>query len=227
VYKWQELQVWTPETVDSQASEPEDASAQVVEGASPAVNITYMVQEGEHLSMIARRYGMTWPVLAQVNGIVDPNHVYAGQELIIPALDEAGGIIDMGIITPIQGGPGPTTNIGKQIIVDLSDSRIYAYQDGVLIRNVLVSTGLPGTPTVQGDFTIRSRVRSQRMTGPGYDLPNVEWVQYFYQAYAIHGTYWHNNFGQPMSHGCVNLPNSEAQWFWNFASIGTPVRVQW
>lgn len=227
VYKWQELQVWTPETVDSLVADPEDAAVQVVEGASPAVNTTYVVQQGEHLSLIARRYGMTWPVLAQVNGITDPNQVYAGQELVIPALDDTGGIIDMGIISPIQGGPGPTTTVGKQIVVDLSDSRIYAYQDGVLMRNVLVSTGLPATPTVQGDFTVRSRIRSQRMTGPGYDLPNVEWVQYFYQGYAIHGTYWHSNFGQPMSHGCVNLPNAEAQWFWNFASVGTPVRVQW
>ena len=227
VYKWQELQVWTPETVDSQSSEPENSPAQVVEGVSPAVNVTYVVQEGEHLSLIARRYGMSWTVLAQVNGITDPNHVFAGQELVIPALDETGGIIDLGIITPIQGGPGPTTTVGKQIVVDLSDSRIYAYQDGVLMRNVLVSTGLPATPTVQGDFTVRSRIRSQTMTGPGYNLPNVEWVQYFFQAYAIHGTYWHNNFGRPMSHGCVNLPNSEAQWFWDFASIGTPVRVQW
>ena len=64
------------------------------------------------------------------------------------------------------------------------------------------------------------------MTGPGYNLPNVEWVQYFFQGYAIHGTYWHNNFGSPMSHGCVNLTNAEAEWFWSFATIGTPVHVQ-
>jgi lipoprotein-anchoring transpeptidase ErfK/SrfK len=48
---------------------------------------------------------------------------------------------------------------------------------------------------------------------------------YFYQGYAIHGTYWHNAFGRQMSHGCVNLPVDESQWFFNFASVGTPVRV--
>jgi lipoprotein-anchoring transpeptidase ErfK/SrfK len=50
---------------------------------------------------------------------------------------------------------------------------------------------------------------------------------YFFRDYGIHGTYWHNNFGVPMSHGCVNLPNHEAEWFYNFASVGTPVSVQY
>lgn len=47
------------------------------------------------------------------------------------------------------------------------------------------------------------------MTGPGYDLPNVPYTMYFYQGYGLHGTYWHNNFGTPMSHGCVNMPTPE------------------
>jgi LysM repeat protein len=228
VYKWQELQVWTTETVDAGITEPpENAPAEVVEGAPPVANTTYIVQAGEHLAQIARRYGMNWTTLASINGISDPNHVYAGQELIIPALNADGGIIDMGIITPaIAAGAAPTITVGKQIVVDLSAQRIYAYQDGVLMRSTLVSSGLPATPTVLGDYAVRSRIRSQTMTGPGYSLPNVEWVQYFYQGYAIHGTYWHNNFGSPMSHGCVNLTNAEAEWFWGFATIGTPVHVQ-
>ena len=65
------------------------------------------------------------------------------------------------------------------------------------------------------------------MSGPGYYLPNVEWVMYFYQGYGLHGTYWHSNFGQPMSHGCVNLTNDDARWFYEFASLGTPVHVKW
>lgn len=229
IFRGQELQVWTPETVDAQnAPEPEDAPDMVMEGVPPEASTTYIVQPGEHLAQIARRYGMSWTVLASVNGITDPNHVFSGQKLVIPALNTEGGIVDMGILTAnVSNAPAPTVSSGKQIIVDLSEQRIYAYEDGLLVRNTLVSTGLPATPTVQGNFTVRTRIRSQRMTGPGYDLPNVEWVQYFYQAYAIHGTYWHNNFGQPMSHGCVNLPNHEAEWFWNWASIGTPVRVQW
>jgi lipoprotein-anchoring transpeptidase ErfK/SrfK len=50
---------------------------------------------------------------------------------------------------------------------------------------------------------------------------------YFYRGYSFHGTYWHNNFGFPMSHGCVNMPTPEAEWLYNFAEVGTPVHVQW
>jgi lipoprotein-anchoring transpeptidase ErfK/SrfK len=114
---------------------------------------------------------------------------------------------------------------GKQIIVDLSDQRIFANQDVSSSITVIVSTGLPGTPTVTGDFNVYWKLTSQTMSGPGYYLPGVPWVMYFYAGYAIHGTYWHNNFGQPMSHGCVNLPTDQAAWFFNFAEVGTPVRV--
>jgi len=115
---------------------------------------------------------------------------------------------------------------GKEIIVDLSDERTYAYEDGKLVRNVLSSTGLPDTPTVKGSFTIQRKYVSQTMTGPGYYLPGVPYIMYFYAGYALHGTYWHNNFGHPMSHGCVNLPTSEAEWFYNWTEIGTPVYVE-
>lgn len=236
IFRGQELSIWTPETVNQVATETlaeaegllsESNQPALVEVAPPVTNITYEVQPGEHLAQIAQRYGLNWTVLAQINGITEPDRLYAGQILTIPALNEDGGVVDMGIITPIYTNvPSPTIAEGKQIIVDLSDSRIYAYENGTLVRNVVVSTGLPATPTVQGDFTVYHRLRSQTMSGPGYYLPNVEWVQYFYQGYAIHGTYWHNNFGQPMSHGCVNLPNNEAEWFYNFAEHGTPVKVQ-
>ena len=63
------------------------------------------------------------------------------------------------------------------------------------------------------------------MSGPDYFLPAVPFTMYFYQGYGIHGTYWHNAFGRPMSHGCVNLPTPEAEWFFNWADVGTPVRV--
>jgi lipoprotein-anchoring transpeptidase ErfK/SrfK len=63
------------------------------------------------------------------------------------------------------------------------------------------------------------------MWGPGYDLPNVQWVMYFYRDYSLHGAYWHNNFGQPMSHGCVNMRNEDAKWLYDWAPEGTSVMV--
>jgi LysM repeat protein len=192
---------------------------------APVNGTTYTIQPGETLASIAMQHGVTWPTLVQANGITDPNQIMPGQSIIIP---NANTITDLGIITasmPIAA-PAPTVTVGKQIIVDLSDQRTYAYENGVLVRNTLVSTGLPATPTVLGNFTVQRQYPSQVMSGPGYYLPNVQWISYFYAGYAIHGTYWHNNFGQPMSHGCVNMPNDEALWYYNFAPVGTPVLVQ-
>jgi lipoprotein-anchoring transpeptidase ErfK/SrfK len=116
---------------------------------------------------------------------------------------------------------------GKQIVVDLSKQQVYAYQDGELLKTFVVSSGLPAYPTVVGDFSIYLRYTAQRMIGPGYDLPGVPWVMYFYQGYGLHGTYWHNNFGHPMSHGCVNMKTDEAKWLYDWAPNGTPVHVQY
>jgi lipoprotein-anchoring transpeptidase ErfK/SrfK len=65
------------------------------------------------------------------------------------------------------------------------------------------------------------------MVGPGYDLPNVPYVMYFYQGYGLHGTYWHHNFGHPMSHGCVNFKTEDAGWLYNWASVGTLVNIHY
>lgn len=225
ILRGQELNVWTVNTDDPAALIPE-TSNNIVEPPAPPPTQIHIVQSGEHLAQIAQQYGISWPVIAQLNGITDPNRVFAGQELLIPALNPDGGIADLGILDLQPLAPNPTNVVGKQIVVDLSDSRIYAYEDGQLLRTVVVSTGLPATPTVQGDYQIYVKYDAQTMSGPGYYLPGVPWVMYFYQGYGIHGTYWHNNFGQPMSHGCVNLPTPEAEWFYNFAPVGTPVHVQ-
>jgi len=103
---------------------------------------------------------------------------------------------------------------------------LYAYEGDTLVRSTLISSGRWPTVTVTGTYYIYLKYTAQRMRGPGYDLPGVPYVMYFYQGYALHGTYWHNNFGTPMSHGCVNMPTAEAEWAFNWASIGTPVTVQ-
>jgi lipoprotein-anchoring transpeptidase ErfK/SrfK len=113
----------------------------------------------------------------------------------------------------------------RWIDVDLSEQRLRAYEDGEVVRETLVSTGLPRTPTVMGQFRIWVKLRYDDMSGPGYYLEDVPYVMYFYQGYGLHGTFWHNNFGQRMSHGCVNLPTPEAEWMFNFVDVGTLVNV--
>ncbi len=126
--------------------------------------------------------------------------------------------------------PYPTIPIGdsfRWIDVDLTRQRLTAYEGETPVREITVSTGLPRTPTVTGRFKIYVKYPAARMQGPDYDLPNVPWVMYFYGSYGIHGTYWHTNFGQPASHGCVNLPKTEAEWLYNWAEIGTLVNIHY
>jgi lipoprotein-anchoring transpeptidase ErfK/SrfK len=124
----------------------------------------------------------------------------------------------------------PTTAIGdsfRWIDVDLTHQRLIAYEGETPVRTVIVSTGLPRTPTVTGRFQIYVKYKAAHMSGVGYNLPNVPYVMYFYRGYALHGTYWHTNFGQPMSHGCVNLPTPDAEWLYNWTSVGTLVFVHY
>ena len=111
--------------------------------------------------------------------------------------------------------------------INLSTQRMSAYDGNKLIKTFVISTGLPNTPTVTGRFRIYVKYTATLMAGPGYYLPNVPWTMYFYNGYGIHGTYWHNNFGTPMSHGCVNMRNSDAEWAFNFASVGTLVNIHY
>lgn len=126
--------------------------------------------------------------------------------------------------------PAPVSNGGyggRWIDVDLSQQRVYAYEGDTVVNSFVVSTGTWQTPTVTGQYKVWIKLRTTTMAGPGYYLPNVPWVMYFYKGYGLHGTYWHNNFGTPMSHGCVNLTITDAEWLYNFASVGTVVNVHY
>jgi lipoprotein-anchoring transpeptidase ErfK/SrfK len=177
----------------------------------------HVVEAGQELGLIARLYGVDMQDIVDMNGLTNPDLLYVGQELEIPA----GGIY----VPDASDAPLPSTNVGKAIVVSTERQRIYAYENGQLVHSYLVSTGLPDTPTVLGDYKIYVKHVATDMRGPDYYLPSVPYTMYFYQGYGIHGTYWHNSFGRPMSHGCVNLPTPEAQWFFNWAEVGTPVRV--
>jgi hypothetical protein len=123
----------------------------------------------------------------------------------------------------------PAVRGAKWIDINLSRQTISAYIGSTLIKRVLVSTGTWRHPTVVGRFRIYAKVHSQTMSGGSraagdyYRLPGVPHVMYFYQGYAIHGTYWHHNFGRRMSHGCVNLSLANADWFYGWTPYSTLV----
>ncbi|MCX6739735.1 MAG: L,D-transpeptidase family protein [Candidatus Parcubacteria bacterium] len=120
----------------------------------------------------------------------------------------------------------------KNIEIDISKQRIYAYFKGKKIMDFIISTGKNGFPTPVGKFKVMTKVPKTTMArnyGPdnpnNYNLPNVPSVMYFYRDYAIHGAYWHWRFGTRVSHGCVNLKLPDAKMMYNWAIIGTPVNI--
>lgn len=183
---------------------------------TPATTGIHIVQPGENLFRLGLRYGTTAAAIRAANGL-SSDLIYVGQRLVIPG---AGGSVPP--ITPspapVQGAPGE-----KWIDINLSRQTLTAYVGQTPVFTAVVSTGTSRTPTVVGTYSIYVKYLSTPMSGPGYYLPNVPYTMYFYRGYGIHGTYWHNNFGTPMSHGCVNMRTPDAQWLYNWAPVGTKV----
>lgn len=123
----------------------------------------------------------------------------------------------------------------KRIDVDLARQTLTAYQGETVFMQVLVSTGKwSRTPT--GEFTIWKKFRATRMSGGSgndyYNLPNVPFVMFFSgsgvaasRGFSLHGTYWHNNFGHPMSHGCVNMRTVDAEKLYYWADEATKITI--
>ncbi len=124
---------------------------------------------------------------------------------------------------PVVAAPEPRGE--RWIDVSLGQQQVTAFEGSSPVRTFLASTGTWQTPTVQGEFHIYVKYPAADMAGPGYYLPAVPYVMYFYEGYGLHGTYWHSNFGTPMSHGCVNLETGDAAWLFEWASVGTRVNV--
>ncbi|MBI2040085.1 L,D-transpeptidase [Candidatus Microgenomates bacterium] len=127
---------------------------------------------------------------------------------------------------------GTTNTAGEEkwIEVSLSEQRLRAWEGSRLVMEYPISGG-KWAPTPTGTFHIWYKTRSQKMSGGSkelgtyYYLPNVPNNMFFYKGYAVHGAYWHNNFGQPMSHGCVNSPLASAAQLFEWAGPVVPAGV--
>ncbi len=197
-----------------------------VDDAIPAAGKYYVhvVAEGESLSAIAAAYGSSVRQILKTNEFDSANQVKPDMRIVVPppSFAELFANVPMGDSGVPEYPVVPTD--GKWISVDLNYQRAYAWEGNRLIKKFAISSGKSRTPTVTGDFRIWAKTPSQTMEGGSraagdyYNLPNVQWVQYFYQDYSFHGAYWHNNFGVPMSHGCVNMTNADAKWLYEWAS---------
>jgi len=122
----------------------------------------------------------------------------------------------------------------KHIHVDLATQSVTAFEDDKAVLIARCSSGGKGTSTPIGDFltfhkgpTIHMTNDGEAGAGHGYDLPGVPWVSFFTgTGVSFHGTYWHNDYGEPRSHGCVNLLPADAKFIYRWTRpvvpVGTP-----
>src|SRR5579859_1968014 len=212
------------------APTPAPNKEKVVPASGTGALTVYVVQAGDRLYNIAADHNTTVDAIMARNNLHDANLIFAGQTLEILAGDM--------ISKPPPAGQAPPTpqsitqpvvkpgtdqappaidkgSAGKWIDVNLSTERLTAYEGNTAVFTTLVSTGVSWHPTVVGTYRIYAKYLADDMSGgygaEYYYLPRVPYTMYFYGGYAIHGTYWHHNFGHPMSHGCVNLPTPAAQ----------------
>lgn len=134
---------------------------------------------------------------------------------------------------PVTEVPVTTVSIARRIEVDLGAQRTYLFENGNVVESYAISSGLASSPTPTGNFRVFAHVSMQDMglacSDPtrtdSYCTEDVPWVTYFAPDIAFHGAYWHNNFGNPMSHGCVNMPINVAKFVYDWAPAGTEVWV--
>lgn len=166
------------------------------------------------------------------NGDFDENAnlaIFNGQEVNYPKTSLAYKFTES-ILGEQPDVLGTTNTAGaeKWIEISLDDQKLRAWEGDRIVMEFSISSG-KWAPTPKGTFNIWYKTRSQKMEGGSkelgtyYYLPNVPNNMFFYKGYAIHGAYWHNNFGNPMSHGCVNEPLNYASQIFDWAG---PVLAQ-
>lgn len=136
-------------------------------------------------------------------------------------------------VTPLAGAREWSPALwNRRIEVSLSEQWLTAYEDDLVVYRAPVATGRDGFNTPTGSFAIYDKLSVQTMTGSAdgenWYVPDVPWVQYVVGGVALHGTYWHNQFGTGYrpSHGCINLSMDDAEWLYQWADIGTTVEVR-
>jgi len=194
--------------------------------ASSSGSQTYTVRRGDTLAAIAYRYGTTAWAIASANGLANPSYIYVGQKLRIPS----GGT---------TAAPAPATGAsptGRRIVVDLSEQRMYVYQNGQLLWNWVVSTGRPGQETAVGHYKVLNKLPNAYAYTWGLQMPY--WLGIYWAGHLQNGIHalpiqsngqrlWAGYLGQRVSFGCIILSTQHAATLYNWATVGTPVDIQW
>lgn len=163
--------------------------------------------------------------IKDLSGKFEPNKkdIFMGR-VVSPPFYIADNIVQKNVL-------GDTTGAPKHIFVDLANQRLHAYEGEKLVLDFPISSG-KWRPTPTGDFRIWIKIRYAHMEGGEgadyYNLYNVPYTMFFYNSdvsksmgFSLHGAYWHNNFGHPMSHGCVNIRPEDAGKLYDWADPPT------
>lgn len=225
IYLGQELVIPIEEepVVEEVGEESEDVpvTEEVVEPVKQEIGRIHIVQYGETLTSIAAIYGVSLQELLSVNRLLSPHLIYAGQNLIIPQMEET--------YTPVE------SNSTKRIIVDKSEQHAYVYENGRLLHEFVISTGQPGVETWEGTWHIKTKM--ENAYAETWDLQMPYWLGFYDTGELENGFHalpilsdgtilWDGYLGTPVSYGCVILSYPDAETLYNWADYGTEVVVQ-
>jgi len=213
----------TPTLVTSSTVTPAPVTTPVV----ASLNRTHTVATGENLFRIALRYGLTTKELAVANGIANPNSVYVGQVLRIPAPGQSLG-----------PAPAPVARVagsGKRIVVSISRQHLWAYNGSREVYSFVASTGLATSPTKQGMFQVLDKIPNAYASQWNLQMPY--WLGIYYVGRIENGIHalpilasgqrlWSGYLGRPVSFGCIVLDTLAARQLYQWADVGTKVVVQ-
>jgi L,D-transpeptidase catalytic domain len=171
-------------------------------------------------------YSTVYHVIDAVQG-TDKNWWYRVQEGVSFSPGPYVRAGDLRRIDPSEMTPLSPDITDKRVEVNLKKQTITAFENGNAVKSHLVCSGYGAFGTPRGKHKVLFKTPTSRMIGGSgtsyYDLPGVPFCTFFtWSGIAIHGTYWHNDYGRPRSHGCVNVPSDVAMWFWRWTMPAAP-----
>ena len=182
---------------------------------------SYQVQANDTMLKISWRVGMPMWMILEANPDIDPEAVQAGSELIIPSKDK---LIPLPVIA------------NKRIVINLSQQRLWAYQDDSALNKYIISTGIDSSPTQPGVFQVQSHDINAYASVWDLHMPHFLGIYEAWPGFmnGIHGLptlsngrrLWTNILGKPASYGCIILDLGAAEWLYNWAEDGVVVEIQ-
>ena len=182
---------------------------------------SYVIQSGDTLLKLGWRMGIPAWMILQANPGMNPDQLLAGAEIVIPSLDE---LLPLPIVA------------NKRVVINLTRQRLLVYQDGNLIGQHVISTGIDRSPTQPGIFQVQTHDPNAYASVWDLYMPNFLGIYEAWPGFmnGIHGLpmlsngrrMWANSLGRPASYGCIILGLEEAEWLYEWAETGVIVEIR-